>query len=77
MLLRPRQKRQILDLSIQIDKNNIEGVKETVFSGVTHDEHMSWEPHILSNYKKNIKINSNYLPVNFLPSQNLLTLFAL
>lgn len=31
MLLRPDQKRQILDLSIQIDKNNIECVKKTVF----------------------------------------------
>lgn len=49
MLLRPRQKRQILDLSIQIDKNNIECVKETVFLGVTLDEHMSWKPHILRN----------------------------
>ena len=77
MLLRPRQKRQILDLSIQIDKNNVECVKETVFLGVTHDEHMSWKPHILSVYKKNIKINRNYLPANFLPFQYLLTLFVL
>lgn len=35
MLLRPREKRQILDLSIQIDNNNIECVKETIFLGVT------------------------------------------
>ena len=52
MLLRPRQKRQILDLSIQIDNNNIECVKETVFLGVTLDEHMSWKPHILRVYRK-------------------------
>ena len=33
MLLRPSQKRQTLDLFIQIDNNNIECVKETVFLG--------------------------------------------
>ena len=57
MFLRPRQKRQILDLSIQIDKNDIECVKETVFSGVTHDEHISQKPHILSVYRKISKSN--------------------
>ena len=64
MLLRPRQKRQILDLSIQIDNNNIECVKETVFLGVTIDEHMSWKPHILSVYRKiskSIRIISSQL----------------
>ena len=30
MVFRPRQRRETLDLSIKIDKNNIEGVKETV-----------------------------------------------
>ena len=45
MLLRPRQKRQILDLSIQIDNNNIECVKETVFLGVTLDEHVMEASH--------------------------------
>ena len=33
MLLRPSQKRQTLDPFIQIDNNNIECVKETVFLG--------------------------------------------
>ena len=55
MLLRPRQKRQTLDLSIQIDKNNIECVQETLFLAVTLEEHMSWKPHILSVYRKILK----------------------
>jgi len=49
---RPRQKRQTLDLSIRIDNNNIECVKETVFLGVILDEHLSWKPHILSVSRK-------------------------
>lgn len=66
MLLRPREKRQILDLSIQIDNNNIECVKETIFLGVT-----------FLVFIEKYQINRNYLPLNFLPSQNLLTLFVL
>ena len=34
MVFRPRQRRQTLDLSIQIENNNIDCVKETVFLGV-------------------------------------------
>ena len=52
MVYRPRQRRQILDLSIEIDKNNIECVKETVFLGVILDEHLSWKPHILNVSRK-------------------------
>ena len=48
MVFRPRQRRQKLDLSIQIDNNNIDCLKETVFLGVILDEHLSWKPHILS-----------------------------
>ena len=43
MVFRPRQRRQTLDLSIKIDKNIIECVKETVFLGVILDEHLSLE----------------------------------
>ena len=52
MVLRPRQSRQTLDISIQIDNNVIERVKETVFLGVIFDEHLSWKPHILSLSRK-------------------------
>ena len=52
MVFRPRQRRQTLDISIQIDNNNIDCVKETVFLGVILDEHLSWKPHILSVSRK-------------------------
>ena len=48
MVFRPRQRRQTLDIFIQIDNNVIKRVKETVFLGVILDEHLSWKPHILS-----------------------------
>ena len=52
MVFRPRQRRQTLDISIQIDNNVIKRVKETVFLGVILDEHLSWKPHILSVSRK-------------------------
>ena len=52
MGFRPRQRRQTVDISIQIDSNFIERVKETVFFGVVLDEHLSWKPHILSVSRK-------------------------
>ena len=41
MAFRPRQRRQTLDICIQIDNNVIDRVKETVFLGVILDEHLS------------------------------------
>ena len=41
MVFRPRQRRQTLHISIQIDNNVIERMKETVFLGVILDEHLS------------------------------------
>ena len=55
MLLRPSHKRQTLDLSVKIDNNNIECVKETVFLGSL----------TFLAFLENIKINRNYLQVNF------------
>ena len=52
MVFRPPQRRKILDISIQIDNNAIEHVKETVFLGVILDEHLPWKPHILSVSRK-------------------------
>ena len=52
MVFRPRQRRQTLDISIQIDNNVIEHVKETVFLGVILEEQLSWKPHILSVSRK-------------------------
>ena len=52
MVFRPRQRRQTPDISIQIDNNVIECVKETVFLGVILDGHLSLRPHILSVSRK-------------------------
>ena len=52
MIFRPRQRRQTLDISIQIDNNVIERVKESVFLGVILDEHLSWKLHLLSVCRK-------------------------
>ena len=41
MVFRPRQRRQTLDICIQIDNNVIDRLKETVFLGVILDEHLS------------------------------------
>ena len=52
MVLRPHQRKQTLDISIQIDNNVIERVKEAVFLRVILDEHLSWKSHILSVSRK-------------------------
>ena len=52
MVFRPRQRRQTLDISIQIDNNNIDCVKETVFLGVILDEHLSWKPQFQASPEK-------------------------
>ena len=48
LVFRPRQSRQTLDISIQIDNDSSERVKETAFLSVILDEHLSWKPRILS-----------------------------
>ena len=74
MVFRPPQRRKTLDISIRIDNNAIERVKETVFFGVILDEHLSWKPHILSvsrKISKSIGIiykSSFCLPKTSLPS---------
>ena len=52
MVFRPHQRSQTVDLSIQIDNNKIDFVKETIFLGVILDEHLSWKPQILSVSRK-------------------------
>ena len=61
MVFRPRQRRQTLDISIQIDSNVIERVKETVFLGVILDEHLVIEASHSQPFQKNIRINRYYL----------------
>ena len=76
MVFRPPQRRQTLDISIQIDKNTIERVKETVFLGVILDEHLSWKPHILSVSRKMSKsIGIIYKSSFCLPKTSLRSLY--
>ena len=46
MIFRPRQKRQILDLTLELNGYKIDQVKEVMFLGVILDECMTWKPHI-------------------------------
>ena len=77
MVFRPRQRRQTLDLSIQLDNNKIDCVKETVFLGVILDEHLSWKPHILSVSRRVSKSIGIIYKSSFCLTQNFLTLFVL
>ena len=53
MVFSPRHRKQTIDISIQIDNNVIERVKETAFLSVILDEHLSWKPHFLAFLEKN------------------------
>ena len=76
MVFRPRQRRQTLDISIQIDKNVTERVKETVFLRVILDEHLSWKPYILSVSRKISKsIRIIYKSSFYLPKTSLCSLY--
>ena len=46
ILFKPRQKRDELNLSIEMDGFKINQVKEVNFLGVILDETLSWKPHI-------------------------------
>ena len=76
MVFRPPQRRQTLDISIQIDNNAIKRVKETVFLGVILDEHLSWKPHILSVSRKISKSTGIIYKSSFcLPKTSLRSLY--
>ena len=76
MVFRPPQRRKTLDISIQIDNNAIERVKETVFLGVILDEHLSWKTHILSVSRKISKsIGIIYNSSFYLPKSSLRSLY--
>ena len=46
IIFTPRQRKQMLDLSVEINNHNLVRVKETTFLGVILDEHLSWKSHI-------------------------------
>ena len=46
IIFTPRQKRQTLDLLLEINNHRLERVKETSFLGVILDESLTWKSHI-------------------------------
>ena len=46
ILFKPRQKRQTLDINVEISQCAIGRVKETAFLGVILDENLTWKPYI-------------------------------
>ena len=46
MVFKPRQKRQNLDLKLEISDCVIKPVKETMFLGVILDENLTWKQYI-------------------------------
>ena len=76
MIFKPRQKRQTLDINLEINHCTIERVKETVFLGVILDEAFSWKPHIANVARKMSKsIAIIYKASFYLPTSSLLTLY--
>ena len=76
MIFRPRQKRQILDINLEINHRATERVKETVFWGVILDETFSWKPHIANVARKISKSIGVIYKASFcLSTSSLLTLY--
>ena len=60
----PRQKRELLDVTVSINNMEIKRVKEVVFLGVVIEESMSWKPHIAqvaSKVSKTILYKSSFI----------------
>ena len=76
IIFRPRQKRETLDINLEINHCAIERVKETVFLGVILDETFSWKPHIAKVPRKISKSIGVIYKASFcLPTSSLLTLY--
>ena len=52
MVFKPRQKRENLNIKLEINQWTIDRVKESVFLGVILDENFSWKPHIANIARK-------------------------
>ena len=76
MIFKPSQKRQTLDINLEINHCTIERVKETVFLGVILDETFSWKPHIANVARKMSKSIGIIYKASFcLPTSSLITLY--
>ena len=52
MVFKPRQKRQNLDIKLEISNCTIERVRDTIFLGVILDENLTWKHHIANVARK-------------------------
>ena len=52
MVFKPRQKRENLNIKLEINQWTIDRVKESAFLGVILDENFSWKPHIANIARK-------------------------
>ena len=52
MVSKPRQKRENLNIKLEINQWTIDRVKESAFLGVILDENFSWKPHIANIARK-------------------------
>ena len=52
MVFKPRQKRQNLDIKLEISNCTIERVRDTIFLGVILDENLTWKHHITNVARK-------------------------
>ena len=76
IVFKPRQKRQILDINLEISQCTIGRVKETVFLGVILDENLTWKPHIADVSRKISKSIGIIYKASFcVPTTSLCTLY--
>ena len=76
MIFQPRQKRQKLNINLEINNCNIERVKETTFLGTILDETLSWKLHITNVSRKIAKFVGILHKTRFcLPTSSLCTLY--
>ena len=76
MVFKPRQKRELLDVTVSINNMKIKGVKEVLVLGVVIEESMSWKPHIAQVVSKVSKtIGILYKSSFFLSKSSLHTLY--
>ena len=76
IIFRPRQKRQTFDIKVTLSNRDIIQVKETVFLGVTLDEHLTWIPHITNVARKVSKAVGVMYKASFcLSKRSLITLY--
>ena len=76
MVFKPRQKRQNLDIKLEISNCAIERVRDTIFLGVILDENLTWKHHIANVARKISKsIGVIYKSSFCLPVTSLHTLY--